>query len=130
MTMTALVCDATSRTPAVRLDPEAGIFTIIGESYPEDVTGFYGPIKVALDEAASKITKQFNIEIRLMYFNSSSARMLMEMMKHIDQNHPQKCKIKAKWYCHPDDDITREFAEDVGEGLRHIEMTVIEDANI
>ena len=75
--MPGLNIAATSRTPAVILDDKAGLFSVSGESYPEDITGFFGPIRVALNEAMEKAESQFNVEIKLVYFNSSSARVLM-----------------------------------------------------
>ena len=41
--------DATSRTPAVAFDFVGNHLKITGESYPEDVTEFYGPVFTALD---------------------------------------------------------------------------------
>lgn len=39
--MTDLHLDATSRTPAIALEQTARRLVIAGESYPEDVSGFY-----------------------------------------------------------------------------------------
>ena len=41
--------EATSRTPAVAFDFRSNHLKITGESYPEDVTEFYGPVFSALD---------------------------------------------------------------------------------
>ena len=44
-----LKLDATSRTPAVILDSAGAHLGISGESYPEDVTGFYAELTSALN---------------------------------------------------------------------------------
>ena len=62
--MPGLNIAATSRTPAVVLDDKARLFSLSGESYPEDITGFFGPIRVALNEAMEKADGQFNVEIQ------------------------------------------------------------------
>ena len=36
--------------------------------------------------------------------------------------------ITVKWYCDPDDDITREFAEDISEDLEAIDFSIIDEA--
>jgi hypothetical protein len=45
--------EATSRTPAVSFDFAGHRLKIAGESYPEDVTEFYGPASLAAAAAAS-----------------------------------------------------------------------------
>ena len=125
--MPGLNIAATSRTPAVVLDGKAGLLSLSGESYPEDITGFFGPIRVALNEAMEKADNQFNVEIKLVYFNSSSARVLMEIMDQMDEKAATGLAVDVKWYCDPDDEITKEFAEDICEDLSHLKFTIIED---
>ena len=72
--MTGLNLSATSRTPAVKLDLKAKSLKIEGESYPEDVTAFYSPIMQAVHDYFNKGHDRLNVEIHLIYFNSSSAR--------------------------------------------------------
>ncbi|HCV89547.1 MAG TPA: Fe-S oxidoreductase, partial [Alphaproteobacteria bacterium] len=50
--MTDLQLEATSRTPAVTLDPVAGKLVIAGESYPEDITAFYAQLTAATGAVA------------------------------------------------------------------------------
>ena len=66
---------ATTRTPAVSFDFMQNHLKITGESYPEDVTEFYGPVFTALDSYLGKLgsgTCRFDFE--LIYLNSSSAQ--------------------------------------------------------
>ena len=125
--MPGLNIAATSRTPAVVLDDKARLFSLSGESYPEDITGFFGPIRVALNEAMEKADGQFNVEIKLVYFNSSSARVLMEIMDQMDEKAETGLAVDVKWYCDPDDEITKDFAEDLCEDLAHLNFTIVED---
>ena len=71
--MTELQLEATSRTPAVTLDPAAGRLVIAGESYPEDITAFYAQLTGALAAFFEAGAEALATEIRLTYFNSSSA---------------------------------------------------------
>jgi len=57
---------ATTRTPAVTFDFTQHYLKIKGESYPEDVTEFYGPVFTALDNYLSKLGKgscRFDFEL-------------------------------------------------------------------
>ena len=74
-----------------------------------------------------KADGQFNVEIKLVYFNSSSARVLMEIMDQMDEKAETGLVVDVKWYCDPDDEITKEFAEDICEDLSHLNFTIIED---
>jgi len=111
--MTELQLDATSRTPAVTLDPKAGRLVIAGESYPEHITAFYTQVTGALAAYFGGGADRLTAEIRLTYFNSSSARALMELLEQLDDAAGAGCSVTIDWYCDPDDDITREFAEDI-----------------
>ena len=77
--------EATSRTPEVELNPEQGTLTMIGESYPEDIRTYYEPITVALEQFAATQPSDLKITIKLTYFNSGSARALMELLDAIDE---------------------------------------------
>ena len=125
--MTSFYQEASSRTPEVELDSEKGIFTLKGESYPEDITGFFGPVRVALNDVLESVDKDLNVEIKLLYFNSSSARVLMEIMDQMDEKASSGMTINVNWYCDPDDDITREFAEDISEDLNALNFNIINE---
>ena len=77
--------EATSRTPAVAFDFAGNRLKISGESYPEDITEFYGPVFAALDSYLSQLgggTYRFDFE--LIYLNSSSAKAIMMLMDKLD----------------------------------------------
>ena len=126
--MTSLHQEATTRTPEVLLDSAKGMFVLKGESYPEDITGFFGPVRIALTQVLDEVENGLNVEIKLIYFNSSSARVLMEIMDQMDEKAAEGVAVNVKWYCDPDDDITREFAEDISEDLSSIDFTIIDEA--
>ena len=125
--MTTFHQEASSRTPAVELDSAKGIFSLKGESYPEDIAGFYGPVRAALNDALEHVTDGLNVEIKLVYFNSSSARVLVEIMDQMDEKAQNGPRINVRWYCDPDDDISREFAEDISEDLTGVSFTIIDE---
>lgn len=124
--MSGLILEKTSRTPAVVIDPKAGLFKLEGESYPEDIAGFFGPVRSTLEESLNEMENGLHVVIDLLYFNSSSARVLMELLDQLEERAGDDFPVNVDWHCDPDDDITREFAEDICEDLNAINFTIID----
>lgn len=122
--MTDFHIDATARTPKISLDGAASTMLIAGESYPEDVTIFYNQLTDALNQHFATSPKALKVEIKLTYFNSSSARALMELLDLLDEQAEGGIAVTVDWYCDPDDDITREFAEDIAADIEAITVTL------
>ena len=62
--------EATERSPAIEFDFEQNTFSIRGESYPEDVASFFGPVIGRLDEHLSSLGGgEVRFDFELIYFN-------------------------------------------------------------
>ena len=118
--MTSFAIEATARTPEVTFDMSAGQFVIAGESYPEDVPSFFAIIHEKIESYFAETKNSLHVDIKLTYFNSSSARALMELLDLLDGEAGSGREINVKWHCDPDDDITREFAQDISSDATHI----------
>jgi len=103
---------ASSRTPKVSLNFDTGILSLSGECYPEDATQFFGALNEALDRHFSN-ANNLSANISLIYFNSSSARALMELMDKFEDKAKSGSSISVVWSCDEDDDVTQEFVEDL-----------------
>ncbi|GAB6051516.1 DUF1987 domain-containing protein [Magnetospira thiophila] len=111
---------ATDRSPEVDFDFASNIFSLRGESYPEDVTAFYGPMVAQLEEHLAKLngaTVQFNFE--LIYFNSSSAKILMGLFDLLDETAGNGNSVTITWTYESDDDNMQELGEEFGEDLEN-----------
>ena len=127
--MSSFICEATARTPHIHLDSANATLLMAGESYPEDVTAFYAALTNAITayfdtDNHQEGDKAFAVAIKLTYFNSSSARALMEMLDLLDGAASTGRAITVEWYCDADDDITREFAQDISSDVSHIEVVI------
>lgn len=127
--MSSFICEATARTPHIHLDSPHATLLMAGESYPEDVPSFYAALTNAITAFFDQNPYQegdapFAVSIKLTYFNSSSARALMEMLDLLDGAAGTGRAITVEWYCDPDDDITREFAQDISSDVSHINVTI------
>ena len=117
---------ATSRTPAIHLNTADMTLVISGESYPEYVRQFYTTINEQLAVYFTTKPERLDVAIKLTYFNSGSARALMELLDQLDEAAEKGVKIIVNWYCDPDDDITREFAEDIAADIRATSVNILD----
>ena len=111
---------ATARTPAVTFDFAQHHLKIKGESYPEDVTEFYGPVFTALDTYLGGLgqgTCRFDFE--LIYINSSSAKAIMMLMDKLDLAASKGAAVEIYWYYDKEDDTMQELGEEFGEDLEN-----------
>ena len=117
---------ATERSPAVDFDFAAGRLSLKGESYPEDASAVFGPIFAALEPflgAAKDCDVTFDFD--LTYFNSSSAKALMNMFQMLDHAAEAGCRLTINWFFAPDDDTMKEFGEDFSEDLGHVTFNLV-----
>jgi hypothetical protein len=112
--MKKVLITPTSNTPKVILDPENNIFEISGESRPYDVPTFYQPLLTWLDEFHHHLAKMngnirpidfiFNLE----YFNSLSAKYILDLCKKLSKIHLEGFPIQVKWQYEEGDDYMLE----------------------
>ena len=111
---------ATSRTPAVSFDFTTNRLKIAGESYPEDVTEFYGPVFAALDAYLGRLGNgSCRFDFELIYLNSSSAKAIMMMMDKLDAAAKNGATVDIHWYYDTEDDTMQELGEEFGEDLEN-----------
>jgi SiaC family regulatory phosphoprotein len=111
---------ATTRTPAVTFDFTQHHLKIKGESYPEDVTEFYGPVFTALDTYLTKLGKgSCRFDFELIYLNSSSAKAVMMLMDKLEAAAKKGASVEVYWYYDKEDDTMQELGEEFGEDLEN-----------
>jgi len=112
---------ATDRTPAVVFDFTAGKLSFEGESYPEDASAFYGPLHQSLGEfLQSDFDGQIVFDIKLAYFNSSSAKVLMNLFSLLEDAAENGKQVSVNWHYSEDDDTMQEFGEDFASDMEHM----------
>ena len=112
--MNALNIPSTEFTPKVLFDPTAGKFEIAGESRPENSGKFYDPIIAWLDQYRSAANGSANIvfEFKFDYFNSSSAKYILDILKQLNGFHSKGVPIKIKWSFDALDEDMKESGEE------------------
>jgi hypothetical protein len=102
--MRKLVIDPTSNSPKVVLDPEKKVFEISGESRPPDVSAFYNEILNWMDDYSVHLAKSGEhpepvvFKFDLEYFNSSSAKYLLDFCKQVAGVNTRGKPVKVNWH--------------------------------
>jgi len=119
---------ATKQTPAINFDFENHILEIVGESYPENITAFSVPLFSQLEQYLAKLQAQtFTVNIELIYFNSSSSKMLLDFFDLLETEAAERNgKIIVNWIYDVDNDSVKEYGEEFQEDLRAIVFNVVE----
>ncbi len=110
--MKPLKIESTHKTPKVYLDPEEGVFEISGRSIPEDSVGFYKPILEWLDEYGKNPNEKTEFKFELEYFNTSSSKNILELLKRLEEIYEKGHDVKVIWYYDEDDEDMEETGED------------------
>ena len=125
--MDTLYIAALERSPLVDFNFSTAHFRLVGESYPEDASLVFGPVFNALNDFLAQPREQtVRFDIELVYFNSSSAKALMNMFKLLNEAGKRGQKIEVNWYFDAEDETMREFGEDFGEDLLQLTFNLVE----
>lgn len=112
--------EATERSPEIDFDFATGVFSIRGESYPEDVASFFGPVIDKLDEYLNQLNSgSVRFDFELIYFNSSSAKVLMGLFDALEAASANGVDVLINWIYDADDDTMEELGEEFAEDLTH-----------
>ena len=120
--MEVLKIKGTNVSPEVNFDHVSMSFEMSGYSRPENVRDFYMPLLTWLEEFVVEITrnkpsisKPIAFNYRMIYFNSSSAKFLFDMITHINAIHKAKMPVMINWYFDEDDEELKEAGEELSE---------------
>ncbi len=98
-------------TPSVKFNAETGVCSLEGESYLEDTWEFYDKLLVWLQKYA-ETGKPLTFDFKLTYFNTSSSKGILDLLKQIKNYEDQGGEIQVNWYHPEDDEDNVEEAED------------------
>jgi len=116
--------EKTDLTPYVLIDEERGYMMMEGESYHENVFEFFNEINEWLKGFLNTDFAGFTFDCELKYFNSSTVRILLNMLMEMDRS--AGCdKIIVNWITTKNNKIIIECGEDFQEGLENITFNLV-----
>lgn len=118
---------ATDRSPLVDFDFAAGSLQIRGESYPEDAAAFFGPLLQSLrTHLASGPGTPITFELALAYFNSSSAKALMNLFMPLEDAAAEGRPVTIRWLYAQGDETIAEAGEDFASDFSYARFEMVE----
>ncbi|WJV55009.1 DUF1987 domain-containing protein [Prodigiosinella aquatilis] len=118
----------TPSSPTVDFYFDTHQLSLSGESYPENAAAFYNPLITRIQHYLTTIQvtdilldKKINVHVSLIYFNSSSTKMLFSLFNLLNQAAENGLPIVLHWYHDQDDDITEEFGQEL-----HLDFPALE----
>jgi len=125
--MDKLSIDPTDNSPAIDFDFASGRFVIAGESYPENVAAFFGPIMERFNAyLRSKADGAVAFSFEMIYFNSSTAKVLMEIFDELEEAAVRGVDVTVEWRHDAEDDTMKELGEEFAEDLDKVTFTLVE----
>jgi hypothetical protein len=117
---------AGARTPQISFNPSEGVFLLEGESYPEDTRKFYDePLSKVHGFLGGRFEQPCTFAFKLKYFNSSSAKVLMDLFIAIEESAVSGNVVSVEWHCAEDDDNMQELGEEFSEELSQAKFSLI-----
>lgn len=100
--MENLILNHTEDTPNVIFNITTAEYMIEGRSLPEDAVSFYQPLIIWLKKFTETSVESMVLNIKLDYFNTSSAKQITKLMLTLQELSEHK-DIKIKWHYYIDD---------------------------
>lgn len=125
--MENLNISATKSSPEINFDATTNILSIVGESYPENTTQFYEPIFKWLNELIENIdTEEIVFNIELIYFNSSSSKVLMDLFDILEDACEDGKNIILNWVYDEENEASLEYGEEFAEDTESLVFNLVE----
>jgi len=106
--MDALIIEPTEFTPEIIMDPSTNRYEMSGESRPENAGKFYVQVLEWLDKYHSlrywrdnkfeDKSSELVFEFRFEYFNSTSAKFILDMLIKLETFRKDGINIQVRWY--------------------------------
>ncbi len=124
----ALSCKPKEFLPGVLLDKEAGIFKLFGKSCPENPLIFYDPIFQWFDKYSEDPLRYTEFDIKLTYFNTASAKILLMIMIKLEKLTDSGHDVKIRWFYNEEDEDMKEAGEEF-ENIVDVKLEMVAHQN-
>jgi hypothetical protein len=105
-----LKISATKKSPEILLSPD-GFIKIRGRSIHENSIDFFKPVEVWVNEYIKDPADVTCIDVNLEYFNSSSAKIIVNLLQKISYVQLKNKKFIINWYYEEGDEDILERGE-------------------
>jgi coenzyme F420-reducing hydrogenase delta subunit len=117
--------EKTTSTPHVLIDEKKRYMRIDGRCFHEKVVDFFEDVNEWLAMFLATDFGSFTFDCQIEYFNSSTTKLLHNMLMKMDKHASEKNKIVVNWKTAKDNDIMIECGEDFKEDVSNLEFNLI-----
>ncbi len=110
--MSDFFIDGTSETPTIKFNFTDGHLLIKGRSIPENSISFFDPFLEVLDNYADNPLPYTEVDFKLEYFNTSSSKCILDILKLLQKIHLGDGNVNINWYYDEDDEEILEIGQD------------------
>lgn len=118
--------EKTGSTPYILVDEENSYMQFKGESFHENVIEFYGEVDEWLGKYMQADFDTFTFDCELRYFNSSTAKLILNMLMSMDSIiEGSDKKVIVNWITTEDNDIIIECGEDFSDEVHNVTFNLV-----
>lgn len=110
--------EGTEEQPTIILDKVSSRFEFHGKSMLEDARTFFKPVMEWIDEYAENPNERTEIIYKMTYFNTSSSKLILDMMRKFATMYSDGHDIEIHWYYTEDDEDMLEAGEIYAERVK------------
>ena len=128
--MKFLRIESSKFTPGIVLDPNHSMMEFFGFSLPENAIEFYEPVINWLNDLVAEVEKdshshsEMNVIFKLVYFNSSSLRQLLEIFHLLAVVYQHGVAVNITWQYDSEDPQMADSGKELGD-LTKVPVTVV-----
>lgn len=116
----------TPTSPEVDFRFDSHSLALRGESYPENAAAFYGEVLARLRAyLAEAAPSRLEVHIALAYFNSSSTKMLFNVIDALHAAAESGSTVQLSWYYDEEDDTILEFGQELADDFPAIAFSCL-----
>ena len=116
----------TKSTPYMLIDQEKNYMKLEGDSFPEFAVEFYHEANDWLSGYLETDFKSFTFDCALKYINSSSTKILFDILAFMDESSGEGNKITVNCYIESGDYMMRELYEDIRDEMENLQINFVE----
>ncbi len=124
--MDNLIKDGNKQHPQIDFNAQTGQLEISGRSIPENSYDFYNPLLQWLEQYQDQPQKETQLKIYLEYFNTSSSKYILEVLKKLKEIEKSGSAVTIAWHFDMDDEEMMETGEDY-EDITGLNFNFIEE---
>jgi len=124
--MENLVIQGSKYTPEIAFDDGRNLLEIKGYSYPENAAAFYAPVMEWLNAYLKQGGREsIGIGIELIYFNSSSSKILLDLFDLLDEYAGKGHSISVRWIYDRENESAYECGQEFEEDIEHLNFELV-----